>query len=204
MGITSEVKCSRCDKRYSGLRSRCPYCGTRRSSHGKRANTTDNSKIKVIIGVLLLLIVIVAVIIMLASSQGEGPDGTQTIPSDNGSAPPVTEDTSGTPPDSDATETPPDDVSETPPPTDNVAIESVRITYLGSPIADFTMNVAENLQLDCQVVPADTALEPLWQSSDEGVFKVLENGSVTAMGSGTATLKVTVGGVSAECIVRVE
>ena len=78
MGIVSEVKCHRCDRRYSGFRSRCPYCGARRSRRGKRASESGNSKAKLMIGVLLLIVLIVAVIILL--SQSGGNNGVVTSP----------------------------------------------------------------------------------------------------------------------------
>ncbi len=79
MGIVSEGKCHRCDRRYSGFRSRCPYCGARRSKRGKRASDSGNSKAKLIIGVLLLIVLIVAVIILISQSGGD--DGAVTNPS---------------------------------------------------------------------------------------------------------------------------
>jgi len=71
MGIISEVKCGRCDRRYSGFRSRCPYCGARRNKRGKHADESDNSKGKLIIGILLLLILIVAIVVLIVTSLGE-------------------------------------------------------------------------------------------------------------------------------------
>lgn len=76
MGIISDVKCSRCDRRYSGLRSRCPYCGALRAKRGKRASDNDNALWKLIIGVLLLVVLIAAVIILLVTSLGGGKDET--------------------------------------------------------------------------------------------------------------------------------
>ena len=71
MGIISEVKCGRCDRRYSGFRSRCPYCGARRNKRGKHADDDDNSRGKLIVGILLLLILIVAIVVLIVTSLGE-------------------------------------------------------------------------------------------------------------------------------------
>ncbi len=70
MGIISDVKCSRCDRRYSGLRSRCPYCGASRVKRGKRSSDSDNALWKFIIGILLLVVLIAAVVILLITSIG--------------------------------------------------------------------------------------------------------------------------------------
>ena len=71
MGLISEVKCGRCDRRYSGLRARCPYCGARRGKRGKHAKDYDNSKGRFIIGLILVVVLIVAVITVIATSMTE-------------------------------------------------------------------------------------------------------------------------------------
>ena len=193
MAVVSEVKCRRCDKRYSSMRSRCPYCGARRSAHGKHANGPENNKIKTIIGLLLLLVLVVAVIVMLTrANNGTDVKTSPVLPSGGGVSSIISDAPSETP-----TETP----SETP----NVAqVESVEITYLGAGISDFTLDISDNVKLGCQVVPGDTGLEPEWVSLNGAVVNVLPNGSVTGLSEGTTTITCTVGGVTAECIVRVE
>ena len=73
MGIISEVKCGRCDRRYSGLRTKCPYCGARRNQRSKRASDGDNNVWKFVIGLLLLLILIVAVVVLVVTSLADKP-----------------------------------------------------------------------------------------------------------------------------------
>ena len=65
MSIIPEVKCARCDRSYSGVRSRCPYCGARRIGGGKYSEEGDNSKGKMIIGVLILAVLVVAAGVLL-------------------------------------------------------------------------------------------------------------------------------------------
>ncbi|MBQ8830927.1 MAG: hypothetical protein IJ017_04965 [Oscillospiraceae bacterium] len=75
MGLFSDVKCGRCDRRYSGLRARCPYCGARRGKRGKHARDNDNSTGRLIIGLILVVVLIVAVIAVIATNvTGEQPD----------------------------------------------------------------------------------------------------------------------------------
>ena len=71
MGLIPQVKCGRCDRTYSGLRSRCPYCGAHRHKRGKRTTDGDNATWKLIIGVLLIVILIAAVIVILVTSSNE-------------------------------------------------------------------------------------------------------------------------------------
>ena len=62
MAFVSDVKCGKCDRRYSGLRGRCPYCGTRRGKTGKHANQGGNTTGKLIVGLILILLLIAAVV----------------------------------------------------------------------------------------------------------------------------------------------
>lgn len=80
MGIISDVKCGRCDRRYSGLRNRCPYCGARRGKRGKHADDSDNSKAKILIGSLLILVLIVAVVVLIITSAKGRSEG--DVPND--------------------------------------------------------------------------------------------------------------------------
>ena len=210
MGIISEVKCGRCDRRYSGFRSRCPYCGARRNKRGKHADESDNSRGKLIIGILLLLILIVAVVVLIVTSLGEkkaadkdadkpnnivdvNDEDITTVPGTEANVPKNDEPTVPTGNDKQPTEEP------------KVEVESVTLMYAGSELEDldFTLGVGETLQLDYETVPEETGLKPKWESSNEDVFIVKSTGEVKAVGSGTETLKLTVGDKTVECIVRV-
>ncbi|MCL2663611.1 MAG: hypothetical protein FWE83_09865 [Oscillospiraceae bacterium] len=77
MAIVNEIKCARCDRKYSGVRSRCPYCGARRIGRGKYSDESDNAKGKMIISVLIIAVFAVAAGILLFSTPG---DPTPVIP----------------------------------------------------------------------------------------------------------------------------
>ena len=68
---------------------------------------------------------------------------------------------------------------------------------------EVTMLNGEELQLHLSVTPEDFTDVVAWKSSNTDVVKVSENGLITAEGPGTATVKVTVGGVSVSCKVTV-
>ena len=68
MAIIEDIKCQRCDRKYSSVRSRCPYCGARRIGFGKYSKDTDNSKGKMLISVLIMAVLTVAAGIMLFST----------------------------------------------------------------------------------------------------------------------------------------
>jgi DNA-directed RNA polymerase subunit RPC12/RpoP len=209
MALIPEVKCKRCDRRFSGVRSRCPYCGTRRGARGKHADSDDSYKGKATVGVLILSAIVIAVAALLFTSlsdEGEdpgatgGPSGAVITPtpslfpnSENGG-----DSVDGLYPTISPTPTP--EPTATPEPIQNV--EVVQITYSGVVKTDFTVDVGEKVALKVKTLPVQTDEQPIWESSDEDVFMVTEDGVVTGTGKkDRATLTVTVNGVSAECIV---
>ena len=79
MGLFHEVKCGRCDRRYSSIRSRCPYCGARKNRDGKKSTYSGNSNWKLIFGIIILLAIIVAVIILISNTlKTQTPETTPT------------------------------------------------------------------------------------------------------------------------------
>lgn len=212
MGIISDVKCGRCDRRYSGLRARCPYCGARRGKRGKHANDSDNSKGKLIIGVLLILVLMVAVVILVVTSTSktaeqpdEKPDESQQHYTDDDDVSSVQGTPGNLPPETDepaegdepAADAPQEPVQEEP------KVTAVSILSFGTPTSDFTVNVGDKVNLSYRTDPEGLGTDVEWKTSDENVFVILQTGELTAIGSGTATLTLTVDGVTAECIVRV-
>ena len=227
MSIISEVKCRRCDRKYPSIRSRCPYCGARRNKQGKHANDDSNSRAKLIIGGLLMALLIIAVIVLIVTSSNSGaptdntppsggttsqspptspedPTGSGQTTTDNSESPPT--DTGTSPPDT----TPP--TSESPPTTDTPttnspsptgAVQAVYIKSYSTTKEDITMTVDEVAQLTYSTEPADAPGTPIWTSSNTNVFVVTQDGTVTAVGSGNATLTLEIDGAKAECLIRV-
>ena len=218
MSIISEVKCARCDRKYSGVRSRCPYCGARRIGSGKYSEEGDNSKGKMIIGILVLAVLVVAAGVLLFTAprpEDESPpssnisdrdthdqaDDSDTIsmPGNASSVPPSSSDESET------------DSEEPAAPT---SVASMIITYAGQEKTDFTGYVGERVSLRVKIEPPGLELteEVIWQSSDTSVFEVVKDNTegtaatVTIIGTGSAksaTLTASIGGVEAKCTVRV-
>ncbi|SHI15988.1 Ig-like domain (group 2) [Sporobacter termitidis DSM 10068] len=226
MAVISEVKCGRCDRRYSGFRSRCPYCGARRNKRGKHADDTENAKAKVIIGVLLLVVLIAAAMILILSLPGktdpdaqgaESPtysdDGNNTSASPGGDANTSDDANAGasTSPSDDAnagaSTSPSDDANagaSTSPPIDpNAKVQSVSIMYGGEAKVDVTMKVGETLPLKVKMTPEIEGKVAQWDTSDATVATVTMDGVVKAISKGKTTLTLTIDGVKAECTVRV-
>ena len=216
MSIIAEVKCARCDRKYSGVRSRCPYCGARRIGRGKYSEETDNAKGKMLVGILVLAVLVVAVVVLLATSEKID---------DNSAAyaPDPTEPSSDTLniPDESANMSLPGSevvvpshtpvVEEEPPESVAPAVTSVIITYAGTKTTDFTAKIGEQVPLKAKIEPPGVEADIEWISSNENVFEVVVakdvsgiNAKVTGKGVGDATLTVIVNGeIEAKCTVRV-
>lgn len=66
-----------------------------------------------------------------------------------------------------------------------------------------TLAVGNYVVLKANVLPEDFTDTLVWESSDESVAQVDENGRVTAMNIGTATIRATAGSCSAQCVITV-
>lgn len=185
----ADVKCSRCDRYYSMFRSRCPYCGTLRSSKGKRAVNNDNAKWKVIVGISIFVILIGAVAAILYMTYAPvketptSPDPEPVVDTPNSDAGGV------------VTEEGEDPVPSGP--------TSLSITYGGEVKTDITMKANESIKMSAAFEPADYSGGVIWSTSDANVITTAQDGTVMAIGAGTARLILTAGDVTAECIVRV-
>ncbi len=211
MGFIPRVTCRRCGRQYSGLRGRCPYCGTRRVKQSDRVPATSassdpstpageraasNSRWQLVFGGILLLAVILAVVVLVSISLNGSVNGGPAT-----TVPPISE-----PP---VTSTPYIPTS-TPQPTPTPQVTSVTIYYSGAPADDggYVMNPEWNgdgntLVVSCSVFPQtiDISNAIVWESSDPSVITVTpgENPSVctlTQVGNGNCTITVTVYGVS--------
>jgi hypothetical protein len=218
MAIVPDVKCKKCDRRFSGLLSRCPYCHARRGTRGKYAEGDRSFKSNMMVGILILAALVIAVAVLLVTSLAErgnsgdpdsdtsnNPLATGGDPSQNSPLLPDDGDVTMLPgPTTTPTPTEPPITDIDPPPS---SVESVQVTYLGSPPNgnEFSLRIGEVVPLKVRTVPAETEFTPVWESSNDNVFMVNSSGSeanVTGTGAGNATLTVTVGDATYECIVR--
>ena len=210
MGFIPEITCRHCGNKYSAIHSRCPSCGTPRKQTAERtANKAEdktsaprrpasgksiplfnsNTKWQFIFGCILIVLVIVAVIILISASLGPTSKPVETPEPTVEVTPPPT-----------PTPTP------TPTPVPTIPVTSVSISFLGSPLKEFTQRIgADPLQLKADVYPVEavTTAKLEWRSSDESIVTVDETGLVTAVGPGWAEIIAECGGVAASCKVWV-
>ena len=214
MGFIPEITCRHCGNKFSAIHSRCPSCGTprkqtesrpaapetveapaageapRKPASGKTAPLfNSNTKWQFIFGCILIVLVIVAVIVLISASLGPAAKPVETPE-----------------PTVEVTTPPPATPSPTPSPTPTIPVTSVSITFLGSPLKEFTLRTTDApLQLKAEVYPVEavTTAKLEWRSSDESIVTVDETGLVTAVGPGWAEIVAECGGVAASCKVWV-
>lgn len=199
MSVIPKITCRRCGREYSGLRSRCPYCGTGRSKSAERIplrtssenagtpaaeHAAVNTKWQMLFGGILLLAVVAAVIVLITVSAAE-----PTPPATVSSAAPV------------ATPTPTPEPTPTPTPTPSVT--SITITFLGSKRTEFAAKVGDEVPLSTTIYPAGGNQTVTWSSKDESIATVSDKGVVTGVGKGTTTITAECGGVKADCTVYI-
>ena len=208
MSVIPKITCRRCGREYSGLRSRCPYCGTSRKKSAERIplrtssanagtpaaeHAAVNTKWQLLFGGILLIAVVAAVIVLITVSLNAEKNSSAAVhptpPATVSSAAPVT------------TPTPTPTPAPTPTPTPSVT--SVTITFLGSKRTEFAAKVGDEVQLSATVYPTGTDQTVTWSSKDESVAKVSDKGVVTGVGKGTTTITAECGGVKADCTVYI-
>ena len=203
MAVVNEIKCARCDRKYSGVRSRCPYCGARRIGRGKYSEDSDNARGKMLISVVIMAVFTVGAAILLFTTPGDvsaqdpvDPPGLGSPEDEINSLPPIVE----------PTPTP------TPEPTPVIVeeITSIRVTFgndqlLGGADNQFSLTTrypdlgiratVEPITLDWSILnvefissnPEVFTVEPVIVGAGEGVYgaKLERTGN-----GGSATLRV--------------
>ena len=202
MSVIPKITCRRCGREYSGLRSRCPYCGTSRKKSAERIplrtssenagtpaaeHAAVNTKWQLLFGGILLIAVVAAVIVLITVSLNAEKNSSAAVdptpPATVSSAAPVT--------------------TPTPTTTPTPSVTSVTITFLGSKRTEFAAKVGDEVQLSATVYPTGTDQTVTWSSKDESVAKVSDKGVVTGVGKGTTTITAECGGVKADCTVYI-
>ena len=187
MSLFSRNICPRCGAEYSAFSQACPKCGTKKVSTSYRASPQSDTvrrgspaqaryeadaRWQTIFGLCLVAAVVIAVIVLIMTTLK---GGYTTYPA---YTPPTEIETSPTPT---PTATP------TPPPTPN--IESVTITFLGSPSVEGALNPGDSIQLKTSIYPVEFAEEPVtWASNNNDIATISPEGVVTGVSSGTTEI----------------
>ena len=203
--IIPQVTCRRCQRQYSSLRGRCPYCGTRKAKQSERtvANTSSvkggttssarvvsNSRWQFIFGVILLVAVITSVIALISMSLGDGGSKVRNTPT-----PTITAETQS------PTFTP---TPATPTP---LPVTAINLQYAGNNLTQFRAYEDKATPIDAVVWPIELGAVVTWSVGDDTVIRiehVKDNTvNVTGVGSGTTTLTAECSGIKADISVFV-
>lgn len=222
MSVIPKIECRRCGREYSGLRSRCPYCGTTRVRAGDRVppitssenqgtpaaqRAEVNTRWQTIFGLLLLACVILAVVVLITISLADAKEinnssaqnlPTQDILPEESEAPEETSDVQPSESAEPAATTSPADTTG----SDTTEVGSIKMLYYGSERTEFSEAVGETVPLTAETYPADRAGEVVWASENEAVC-VVRDGQVTGIGPGMTTITASIGDVVAKCTVYV-
>lgn len=193
-------RCPVCGEKYSDTYRSCPFCeeeaamrsgdAPRRRGGGRRVAGKGGGVLSPIL--ILVILILSGLLIYLffgdaiaqrffGNSSGNQAAVSSGVSSAESSSSAITE----------------PDVSE---PSSSKSEDTVPETAVTLSKEDFTLNAGETYTLTA----ANGGGKYTWESTDDGVASVSEDGKVTAISSGTATISVTDGYTTAECIVRVK
>ena len=218
MGFIPQITCRHCGKKFSAIHGHCPHCGARKNKNpgtlppktAANADTTvvtdrkktssagrpaqlfrSNTRWQFLFGCILIVLVIAAVIVLVSASLNKG--AAEPI-----ETPPL--------PTVEVTTPPPATPSPTPTPEPTVPVTSIGISFLGSPISEFTQRVGSaDIQLKAEVYPVEAmaTAKVEWRSTDEAIVTVDQTGLVIAVGPGWGEVVAECGGMAASCKVWV-
>lgn len=177
------VKGGRFSKKNVRKRNKKGTTAVRRSSAGSRqAQKNEPSNAGLVVVVVLLLVAIIAVLIYIGVVFFRGKDPQQ--PDDNTGNTQNTQNTQQT-----------EDNNETNPP--RVPCTGVQTL----PVIELSTE-GETWKLDVELTPVDTTDTLRFETSDPNVATVSQDGTVTAVGPGTADITVICGDAIATCVVH--
>ena len=204
MSILPNTVCSRCHREYPSIRSRCPYCGTKKPREVRRTipesdsavrgteaarHAAENMNWQMLIGGILLVCVLAAVIAIVSVNMNSRIDSDASIPA--ASMPEIEAETTAIPV---PTATP------TPTPSPTPGITSISITWWGQALPNGFMDYAgSQYQLEATPYPLTDDVVVEWSSTDESCATVDQNGLVTIVGGWGTSCEIvaTAGGFSA-------
>ena len=210
MGFIPETTCRRCGQKYSGLRNRCPNCGTPRQNQPNRvphttASATPNTaasrragadiRWQLIFGGILLVAVILAVVVLIAGGgKDSGSNSGNRLSVTNNPGSQIVYSAADLP-------TPSPSPIPTPEASPTPVIESMAIAFLNKNVKDHSLTLTNageiTIDLDLNVFPSSDDLPVTWSSSNEKILTVDDRGIVTVVG---ASPNITVHAVIiAEC-----
>lgn len=200
MNIIPNTTCRRCHRQYPSFRSRCPYCGTKKvkavrspvpetdsTVPGTAAakSAAESTSSQMMIGLVLLLAVLIVTIFMVSRGVGSDVKATEVIEKEQETL------------ENQVTPVPPPTATPSPSPSPQPQVTSVSITSDVYPGFEYNGQgfwgpVGQSVSFNVSWFPREVQSIPEWSSSDESVATVDENGTITLVGSGEATVTVKI------------
>lgn len=205
MGIIPKVKCSRCERSFSVLQSKCPYCGARRSKGGKFSMPEPGDpKWRLAVGVLLLIAVLCTVIAIVNINGKDADESAKTSAAETSPSPSGTGDADVSPsPDASGATTSDTDLPSPSPSADSIESITIKWAYYNGS-NEMTIDVGFSIELNAEIYPTTADVEVTWSSENPSVCTVDESGKIKGVGSGTTTIVAEYNGVRGELIVHVK
>ena len=176
--------------------------GSTASERARRSQNEEGGNTGLILVVIFLLVAIVAVVIYIGLRVFKSPDN--ELPQSTGTTQ-VTQPTETTPTDTTDPSNPvdPTDPTDVTNPTDATEDNSIpcESLQLSNQTIEF-VNAADTWTIQVRSTPANTTQRVKFTSSDANVVTVDENGLLTAVGPGTATITVTCGQITQTCEIK--
>lgn len=192
MGFIPEITCRRCGQKYSGLRNRCPNCGTPRQNQPNRvpyttASATPNTaasrragadiRWQLIFGGILLIAVILAVVVLIAGG-GKDSGNKPSVTANPGSQ--IVYSAADLP-------TPSPSPDPTPEASPTPSIEQMAIAFLNNSVKDHSLTLTNagelSIDLDLNIFPNQENPAVVWRSSNEKILTVDDRGIVKVVGA---------------------
>lgn len=213
MSIMPNTVCQRCHRKYPSVRSRCPYCGTRKPREVKRSVPESDSTVRgtaaarrrkedvnwqmLISGILLLCIIAAVITIVSVNVKEKVGDSPAASP----------EEMQGGLVNTDTTAIPSPSATPTATPEPTTPITKIEIQYYGAVKPDFMESKGTQVQLEAVIYPITTENPPAeWYSSDESIATVDDTGLVTVVGESGQVCDIVAkapNGMEAKCRVYV-
>ena len=189
MESMSLIKCNKCGEMFSDSYKSCPFCAEDEEYYNgkvkKRGHRQQEKKKKApsVVGPILVVVVVLLIAVLVWAFAGDTVKGWF-----GGNQEPAVEPNPGT--NQQEPVTPPDDT------TDEPTVKALELDHL-----TLMMAPGESEKL---TVSGGTEEVYQWLTSDSGIVKVSEDGTVTAVAEGSAVITVTCGDENVACAVTVK
>ncbi|MGI5971340.1 MAG: hypothetical protein ACOX7P_06450 [Oscillospiraceae bacterium] len=191
------VRCSHCGAAFSSHRKECPECGAIRNKGGARLKPRQRNNAQLLVTIILIIAIMICAVILVKMIVDRVRTGTEEPGTSESLVSPGETEPAGqseAEPTEETTPEPTPSPEPTPEPTPEV--RSITLNR-----EDVTFSIGERFTFKATTDPE--GVEVIWDSADDSIVQIDEEGNAVAVGSGTSEIAASAGGKSDTCIVRV-